>query len=138
MFGCVRRKENKWWGSGIFSPYLSKSFFLKMKRKLGRENSWNELPKIPLEFTSKSPMCFFFSFSFDFFSVTNVCWLPSSFFFFFFFFLFYFIFLKFFFRHVGFFFSFDFFWTCSFLLLYFIFWVLICLFSHLFWFFFFF
>ena len=37
------RKENKWWGLGVFSPSPSKSFLPKMKRKLKCEKeaaSW--------------------------------------------------------------------------------------------------
>ena len=34
MFGWVGRMENKWWGSGFFSPDPPKCFLPKMERKL--------------------------------------------------------------------------------------------------------
>jgi len=105
----VGRKENKRWSLGVFSLGPLKSFLPKMERKLRERSSWIELPKIPMEFTSKSPMSwlllfylfiyfftcrlplFFFLFPLIFyFSITNVL----DFFFFgcvaFFFFFFYF------------------------------------------------
>ena len=62
MFGWVGRKENKWWSLVVFSLGPPKTFLPKIERILGRENSWNELPKILLEFTSKSQTYFFFLF----------------------------------------------------------------------------
>ena len=38
VFGWVGRKENKWWGLGIFFPNLPKSFLSKIERKLKGEN----------------------------------------------------------------------------------------------------
>ena len=38
VFGWVGRKENKWWGSGIFFSGPPKSFLPKMERKLKGEN----------------------------------------------------------------------------------------------------
>ena len=38
VFGWVERKENEWWGSGVFSPDQPKSFLLKLKRILKGEN----------------------------------------------------------------------------------------------------
>ena len=38
MFGWVRRKENKLWSPGIFSPSPPKYFIPKIKRKLKGEN----------------------------------------------------------------------------------------------------
>ena len=36
VFGWVGRKENKWWGPGVFSLSLPKCFLPKIKRKLSR------------------------------------------------------------------------------------------------------
>ena len=38
VFGWVGRKENKWWGLGIFSPDPPKSFLHKMEKKLDGGN----------------------------------------------------------------------------------------------------
>ena len=38
VFGWMGRKENKWWGLGVFSPGPPKSFLSKMERKLKVEN----------------------------------------------------------------------------------------------------
>ena len=38
VFGQAGRKENNWWGLGIFSLNTQKSFLSKMERKLKREN----------------------------------------------------------------------------------------------------
>ena len=38
VFGWVERKENKWWGSGVFSPDQPKSFLPKLERKLKGKN----------------------------------------------------------------------------------------------------
>ena len=38
VFGWVRRKENKWWGSSVFSLGPPKSFLSKIERKLMGEN----------------------------------------------------------------------------------------------------
>ena len=82
VFSLVGRKENKCWGSSVFSLGPPKNFLSKIERKLREESSWNELPKIPLEFTSKYTTVFFFLWFF--LSVANVCWLPLFFFFYFF------------------------------------------------------
>ena len=37
VFGWVGRKENKLWGSGVFSLGPQKSFLPKMKRKLSED-----------------------------------------------------------------------------------------------------
>ena len=47
VFGWVGRKENKWWGSCIFSPGPPKSFLSKIERKLKGEighNFWTKMP----------------------------------------------------------------------------------------------
>ena len=67
VFGLVGRKENKWWGPGVFSQDPPKSFISKMERKLREKSSWNELPNIPLEFTSKFTPCWLLFFLIYFF-----------------------------------------------------------------------
>ena len=38
VFSWMGRKENKWWGLGVFSLGPPKIFLPKMERKLKREN----------------------------------------------------------------------------------------------------
>ena len=81
MFGLVGRKENKLWGSSVFSLSLPKNFLSKMEIILRRRNSWNELPKIPLKFTLRCGLdprflrCVL-RFHFFFFN-SRFCWLFS-------------------------------------------------------------
>ena len=49
VFDWVGRKDNKWWGQGVFSPGPPKSFLSKMERKLKVE-IWHH-------FWTKVPMC---------------------------------------------------------------------------------
>ena len=86
VFGCVERKENKWWDSGVFSLGSPKSFLSKMERKLKRKirhNFWTKMPCTvglglhPRSFSSQ-PFFFFFLI---FFTWTLPAPAPSSFFF---------------------------------------------------------
>jgi len=38
VFDWMEKKENKWWGLGVFFSNPSKSFLLKIERKLKGEN----------------------------------------------------------------------------------------------------
>ena len=38
VFGWIERKENKWWGPGVFSLGPPKNFLPKIERKLKGEN----------------------------------------------------------------------------------------------------
>ena len=37
VFGWIGRKENKWWGPGVFSLGPPKCFLSKMERKLSKD-----------------------------------------------------------------------------------------------------
>ena len=47
MFDWMEKKENKWWGQGVFSPDLSKNFLLKMERKLSGNKFFLDWQKCP-------------------------------------------------------------------------------------------
>ena len=97
MFGLVGRKENKWWGLGVFSLNPSKIFLSKIERKLKREIMHHFLTKILMCNCTwvSSTFIFFKTFFFFFFLSPGHClafplfftWTlpapaPSSFFFF--------------------------------------------------------
>ena len=91
MFGWLRRKENKWWSSDIFSPGQPKIFLSKIERtkrkKLMKWASQNTL-KIYLQISNVLALYFFpfiffflcywhvdfFSFFLDFFSLLLTWW----------------------------------------------------------------
>ena len=100
MFGLVGRKENKWWGLGVFSLDPSKIFLSKIERKLKREIMHHFLTKILMCNCTwvSSTFIFFKTFFFLFFISWTLPSLPFIFHldvacpcpFFFFFFLFFF------------------------------------------------
>ena len=70
MFGLVGRKENKWWGLGVFSLDPSKIFLSKIERKLKREimhHFWTKMLMCNCTWVS-STFIFFKTFFFFFFS----------------------------------------------------------------------
>ena len=76
MFGWMRMKENKLWGSSIFSPCPPKCFLPKMERKLKGKignHFWTKMPTC--NYTWDSSMLLFFT---PFFSPPQRC-LPSFF-----------------------------------------------------------
>ena len=86
----VGMKESKWWGLGVSSPSLPKSFLLKMEIKLKEEigyHFWTKMPICNCTWASSTLLFFtlFFSFSFSFFLLDVACLLL----FFFYFFIFY-------------------------------------------------
>ena len=88
MFGWVRRKENKWWGSSVFSLDLQKCFLPKMERKQKEKMELLNEQKMPL-CTCIWALSVHFSFSLFFLTLPPLFFFfldVASFFFFFFFF----------------------------------------------------
>ena len=85
----VGMKESKWWGLGVSSPSLPKSFLLKMEIKLKEEighHFWTKMPICNCTWASSTLLFFtLFFFSFSFFLLDVACLLL----FFFYFFIFY-------------------------------------------------
>ena len=87
--GWVGMKESKWWGLGVSSPSLPKSFLLKMEIKLKEEighHFWTKMPICNCTWASSTLLFFtlFFSFSFSFFLLDIACLLLVFFYFFYF------------------------------------------------------
>ena len=85
----VGMKESKWWGLGVSSPSLPKSFLLKMEIKLKEEighHFWMKMPICNCTWAS-STLLFFTLFFFFFFFPPGHCLPPPLLFLFFFYFL---------------------------------------------------
>ena len=85
--GWVGMKESKWWGLGVSSPSLPKSFLLKMEIKLKEEighHFWMKMPICNCTWAS-STLLFFTLFLFFFFFPPGCCLPPPLLFLFFYF-----------------------------------------------------
>ena len=64
VFGWEVERGKEWWGQGVFSPGLPKSFLPKMRRKLGEGSLMDKWQKCPfvLAYGLHPVCCFFFFF----------------------------------------------------------------------------